>query len=192
MQQAAHDYRENPTHPALFQKNSKKVREAQKDLDHKNAYLAKEISLADYLYAQAANIDYIEHIDPDSVEDDDELIPINRNFEELSFENTNHPSNSQLETLTNIENLLIGNDSPNASYAGTSASFIDPPAILDIAEPPSVESCVECGENLVADTYIKCSKCSMFIHYECNEGGVTRYFKIKAPKNFKCYVCKNL
>ena len=35
-----------------------------------------------------ANFDYIEHLDPDSVEDD-ELNPINRNFEELSFENVN-------------------------------------------------------------------------------------------------------
>ena len=58
MQIAANDYRANPTHPAIFKKNSKKVREAQVDLDHKNAFIRKEISLGDYLHAQAANIAY--------------------------------------------------------------------------------------------------------------------------------------
>ena len=52
-----YDYRENPTNPALFLKNSKKIR---MDLANKNAYIAEEISLAHYLYAQSANIVYIE------------------------------------------------------------------------------------------------------------------------------------
>ena len=48
--------------------------------------ISKEITLADYLYAQTANIDYIEHLDPDNMEDE-VLNPLNMNFEELSFEN---------------------------------------------------------------------------------------------------------
>ena len=41
MQLGANDYMENPTSLLYFKKNSKKVRDTLKDLDHKNA-------LADY------------------------------------------------------------------------------------------------------------------------------------------------
>ena len=46
-------------------KTSKQIKALQKDLDNKNAIINKEITLNDYFYAQAANIDYIEHFDPD-------------------------------------------------------------------------------------------------------------------------------
>ena len=48
------------------------------------------------------------------------LNPSNMNFEDLSFENA--ISASQFETIKNIEQLLIGNNSPSSE--GTSASFI--------------------------------------------------------------------
>ena len=79
------------------------------------------------MYAQTANIDYIEHLDPDNVEDE-VLNPFNMNFEELSFENL--ISVSQFEAVTNIEQLLIGKKS--SSSAGTSASFFDSSTTPDI------------------------------------------------------------
>ena len=73
IQAAALDYRANPCNPSVFQINSKKLNEIQKDLDHKNAFINNKITLADYPYAQAANIDYIEYVDAD-VELQDETI----------------------------------------------------------------------------------------------------------------------
>jgi hypothetical protein len=81
MQLAAHNYRENPTHPDIFQPSKKKVRDDQKDLDNKEAFINKEISLYDYLHSQAANIDYIEYLDSDN-QADEVLNPLN----ELSLE----------------------------------------------------------------------------------------------------------
>ena len=66
------------------------------------------------------------------------LNPSNMNFEDLSFENA--ISASQFETIKNIEQLLIGNNSPSSE--GTSASFIDSSTV----EPPTFESFIECGE----------------------------------------------
>ena len=42
----------------------KKLNEIKKDPDHKIAFINNEITKADYLYVQAANIDYIENADP--------------------------------------------------------------------------------------------------------------------------------
>ena len=52
MTMAVLNYRQNPTDPALFKKNSKKLKKDKKDLDHKLAYLSNEINLEDYLYSQ--------------------------------------------------------------------------------------------------------------------------------------------
>ena len=41
-------------------------------MDRKHAFLNKEIDLADYLYAQAANIDYIDYVD-DVVDENESL-----------------------------------------------------------------------------------------------------------------------
>ena len=38
------------------------------DHDYKQAYLNQEITLTDYVYAQAANIAYIPYLDPDEIE----------------------------------------------------------------------------------------------------------------------------
>ena len=70
MTMAVLNYRQNPTDPALFKKNSKKLKKDKKDLDHKLAYLSNEINLEDYLYSQAANIDFIEYLDVDEVPSD--------------------------------------------------------------------------------------------------------------------------
>ena len=66
MTMAVHDYRENPTNPAQFLKNSKRVEKSRIDYANKLAFIEKEISLSDYLYSQAANIDFIEFDDPDN------------------------------------------------------------------------------------------------------------------------------
>ena len=63
MSLTAQNYRENPTHPATFTQNTKTLRKIQLDLDNKHAYQNNLISLKDYLYAQASNIDYIPYLD---------------------------------------------------------------------------------------------------------------------------------
>ena len=40
-----------------------------------------------------------------------------------------------------------------------------------------VWSYLVCGEEIVTITSIKCSKCSLFIHYNWNDGGATNYYK---------------
>ena len=45
------DYLVNPLNPSRFQKNSKKIRKEEKLLDLKNAFIRKELNLADYIYA---------------------------------------------------------------------------------------------------------------------------------------------
>ena len=47
-----------------------------------------------------------------------------------------------------------------------------------------------CGEE-VTTTAIKCSKCSLFIHYNCNERGVTNYYK-KTLKTLNVTFVNNL
>ena len=42
--------------------------------------------------------------------------------------------------------------------------------LLDITLSSEVWSCLVCGEEIVTTTKIKCSKCSLFIHYNCNHG----------------------
>ena len=63
MTTAVHVYRENPTCPYQFKKDSKRTDKSRMDLANKMAYIAKEISLQDYLYAQSANIEYYEYPD---------------------------------------------------------------------------------------------------------------------------------
>ena len=74
MQAAALDYRANPCNPSVYQINSKKLNEIQKDLDHKNAFVNYKITIADSLYAQAANIDYIEYVDDDAELEDETIV----------------------------------------------------------------------------------------------------------------------
>ena len=67
MTTAVHDYRENPTCPSQFKKDSKRTDKSRMDLANQVAYNAGEISLLDYLYAQSANIEYYEFPDVDDV-----------------------------------------------------------------------------------------------------------------------------
>ena len=55
-----------PTCPSKFKKDSKRTDKARMDLANKMAYIAQEIFLEDYLYAQSANIDLIEFPDVDA------------------------------------------------------------------------------------------------------------------------------
>ena len=43
-------------------------------MDHKNAFVNNKITIADYLYAQAANIDYIEYVDADAELEDATIV----------------------------------------------------------------------------------------------------------------------
>ena len=80
--------------------------------------------------------------------------------------------------LTNTPSLadLLSVDLLSASIASTSSAL-------------DVSSCRKCSEASAAESFIKCSKCLLLIHYNCNEGGVTSYYK-KHSRNFKCYLCK--
>ena len=96
MSLAAIDYRENPTHPAAFQKNSKILRQALIDMENKNAFVNNQISLADYFYAQAANIDYIEYLDPDNLQD--ELANLNINDLQNAQSDTEYGNSDSLQS----------------------------------------------------------------------------------------------
>ena len=67
MTMAAIHYRENPT--VTVKRCTKTVQAAKADLDNKTAYLANEISLADYLYAQASNIVFIPYLDQETLDE---------------------------------------------------------------------------------------------------------------------------
>ena len=43
-------------------------------MDHKNAFVNYKITIADSLYAQAANIDYIEYVDDDAELEDETIV----------------------------------------------------------------------------------------------------------------------
>ena len=74
MTTTVHDYRENPTCPSQFKKDSKRTDKSRTDLANKMAYYAGEISLQDYLYAQSTNIEYYEfpHVDAENLKTDNE------------------------------------------------------------------------------------------------------------------------
>ena len=65
MTQAANDSRENPTNPSLFNKPTRQEKAKLTGLDNKAAFIDKDITLAIYLNAKAANIDYIDYLDDD-------------------------------------------------------------------------------------------------------------------------------
>ena len=65
MTQAANDSRENPTNPSLFHKPTRQEKAKPTGLDNKAAFINKDITLAIYLNAKAANIDYIDYLDDD-------------------------------------------------------------------------------------------------------------------------------
>ena len=65
MQAAAVDYSANHCNSGVFALSSKKLNEINKNFDHKVAFINNNITLVDYLYTQAAYIDYIEYADPD-------------------------------------------------------------------------------------------------------------------------------
>ena len=75
------------------------------------------------------------------------------------------------------ENSVSSIDSNEASTSSIVATAIDD------------ESCLVCGELARTGSYIKCCRRTLTIHYLCNEGGVSRYFRNK-PNNLKCYVCR--
>jgi len=216
MTQAAQDYKENPTNPALFPKTSKQIKALQKDLDNKNAFINKEITLNDYFYAQAANIDYIEHIDPDDdVLLDDVLNPLNSlNFESESFDHPIHDNRhhedycfepprgpnveesreeDEIQAASELENLLVGNNLASLTSFSNSSSLAtnSTSSFVDSSvHNSSIWSCFVCGEETGDGSHIQCSKCFLFIHYKCNQVAITKYYKTN-PKNFKCYLCKN-
>ena len=105
-----------------FKKKSKKVRDTLKDLDHKNAFLAKEITLAEYLYAQAANIQFIEYLEDDSVE-----IIVAPQLQDMSIDES---------SIDYLESFLTGITSTASS-------------LLDNTIPSEVWTCLVCGEEAV-------------------------------------------
>ena len=74
---------------------------------------------------------------------------------------------SLLTNTQNFTNLL----SVDASIASTSSALAL--STLDAS------SCWKWSETTEAKSLIKCSKCLLFIHFRCNEGGVTSYYKKK-------------
>ena len=55
------EYRQNPLNPSKCKKSSKKLREEAIFIDLKNAFIAGELNLNDYMYAIAANIEFTEY-----------------------------------------------------------------------------------------------------------------------------------
>ena len=116
------------------------------------------------MYTQAANIQFIEYLEDDSVE-----IIVATQLEEMSIDES---------SIDYLDSFLTGTTSTASS-------------LLDITLSSEAWPCLVCEEEIVTTTAIKCSKCSLFIHYNCNDGGVTNYYK-KNSKNLNVTFVNNL
>ena len=99
-----------------------------KSLDHKIAFINNKITIADYLYAYAANIDYIEYADPDEY--------LNQVYEVDDILNHDQYQLDLAESMGPMlnENSVSLTDSNEASTSSIVASAIDD------------EFCLVCGE----------------------------------------------
>ena len=77
----------------------------------------------------------------------------------------------------------------NKDSVSSFESATDNLSIVEHARVADNTSCLVCGEIARNGFYLKCSKCTLSIHYLCNDEGVSNYYR-KKPKNFKCYICK--
>jgi hypothetical protein len=114
MTQQVHSYRENPTVNNKPIYNKKRVAKEKMDLSNKEAYINGEISLKDYLYAAAANIEYIEYPDPDADEPDPEDEP--EQSQQLSADNNQQSQQSNTTILTTINNQHQPQQIPPDNY----------------------------------------------------------------------------
>jgi hypothetical protein len=112
MTQQVHSYRENPTvnNKPIYSK--KIVAKEKMDLSNKEAYINGEISLKDYLYAAAANIEYIEYPDPDADEPD----PEPEQSQQLSADSNQQSQLSDTTILTTINNQHQPQQIPPDNY----------------------------------------------------------------------------
>jgi hypothetical protein len=124
MTMAAIHYRENPT--VTVKRCTKTIQAAKADLDNKTAYLANEISLDDYLYAQASNVVFIPYLDQETL-DENALIDAQLNLnldsndgfkdiedvEEEKYPDTGALDQEQFDPLLNVSSRYSQNTASN-------------------------------------------------------------------------------
>ena len=82
-----------------------------------------------------------------------------------------------------LQDALLGNTSLTPSSFSFSESnsasttMVSTTAYSSVNNIPEIWSCLICVEEAVEAVSIKCSRCLLFIHFNCNEGGVTKYYK---------------
>ena len=120
-----------------------------------------QISLADYFYAQAANIDYIEYLDPYNLEDEMANLDLNPLQVTPEDDDDSMSSNQTAEQADSID-YFDNNDYNDNNECQISMSQ----QIRNIH--------LEAGEGQCTT----CSNCQNFIHYYCKCGAGKRKFLV--------------
>ena len=154
-------------------------------MDHKHAFLNKEIDLADYLYAQAANIDYKDYVD-DVVGENESLYTSGLDkigsLDNTGSTNSNFSASNTASITCELENMSIVQ--PNyTNMVPVIQQFVslvednsDPLNLFNFNASNNVSNneiiktnnCKVCGYQLKQNDHIKCSSCHLILHFSCN------------------------
>ena len=82
----------------------------------------------------------------------------------------------EIIVATQIEDMFIDESSIDYLESFLTGTTSTASSVLDITLSSEVWSCMVCEEETVTTTAIKCSKCSLIRHYNCNDREVTKYY----------------